>query len=687
MQPLNIIKDNQGLRVVAYPGDNKILLAMSLDDTAINDGDRNLAGFAISRKHAGKDEQPLLNRISFVDGVSKDTTVKTRKFTPSDQAPFQKFRWVDVPKDGFDAPITYRVRVLYFTGQEYAMQPGPEVTLEVAPARRRHTRFRPAFTRGYIASQAYADRFQNRDIRPLGAKTPVFDTTPFKEQYEWLGADAREQLFSFIADCESDADARVDVFAYDLDEPDVIAAICRMGNANPGRVRAILDDAPLHLPDKKTGEKPPEVEAARMIFAALGKANVKQGKFGRFQHNKVFIKRDAAGNGQRVIFGSMNFSVRGLYVQANNVIVVDDAKVAGMFAKAFDVAFANDVKAPAFKKDKISAGYMVGSAVDTPDLPKFSLALSPHTDSQMSLGPMMERIRHATSSVLFAVMEPKGTGPVLGSLRQIAAEPTVFSYGTVETDSGLAVQSPDGAMGVVTGFAFLAKNIPPPFTKEFSGGSGRHIHDKFVIVDFNAANPTVFTGSSNLAEGGETANGDSLAMIEDAAVANMFAIEAVALFDHFHFRKVMQTATKAEPLTLWFPGKEGQPSPWWKRYYDRTKIQMRDRLLFAGLPLPSGLAATKNVDWAALDKQAGKQPTKKRTKNSTGASKTAAKKTAAKKMTKTVAKKVAKKTAKKTAKKNAGTIAGKMAATNKQRAPRRGRPRNARRKAGRKRRR
>jgi hypothetical protein len=267
---------------------------------------------------------------------------------------------------------------------------------------------------------------------------------------------------------------------------------------------------------------------------------------------------------------------------------------------------------------------------------------------------MTERIRHATSSVLFAVMEPNGTGPVLGSLRQIAAEPTVFSYGTVETDSGLAVQSPDGAIGDVTGFAFLAKNIPPPFTKEFSGGSGKHIHDKFVVVDFNGDNPTVFTGSSNLAEGGEKANGDSLAMIEDAAVANMFAIEAVALFDHFHFRKVMQTATKVEPLTLWFPGKEGQPSPWWKRYYDRTKIQMRDRLLFAGLPLPPGLAATKNVDWAALDKQAGKkQAAKQRANKSTGASKTAAKKTAAKKTAKKAAKKAAKKTAKKAAKKTA----------------------------------
>jgi len=153
------------------------------------------------------------------------------------------------------------------------------------------------------------------------------------------------------------------------------------------------------------------------------------------------------------------------------------------------------------------------------------------------------------------------------------------------------------------------------------------------VVDFNAANPTVFTGSSNLAAGGEQANGDSLAMIEDAAVANMFAIEAVALFDHYHFRKVMQTVTATEPpLTLWFPGKPNAPNPWWRAYYDPGRIQMRDRYLFADLPLPAGLAATKNVDWSAVD--SASPVAKKPAVNSTpskGAKKTSAKKSPARK--------------------------------------------------------
>lgn len=640
MKASNPKKESEGLRVVVYAGDNKILIAMSLEDNLVNESNNNLAGFAIWRTVDGK-EVCLGNRITFKGAIKPGKKLTNTKWTDSDKAPFQKFRWVDVPPDGFDKEITYRVRALYFKGNGTEMMAGPECSVPVKPAKVLHTHFRPAFTRGYIASQAYADKFKNRAIRPNGAKTPDFDTKPYQEQYEWLGGDAREELFAFITDCERDSSCRVDVFAYDLDEPDVVGAICNLGKIKPkGRVRAILDDATLHSKkDPKTGKIPPEIKAAKLVKAALETDNVRQGHFGRYQHNKVFIKRDAAGRGQKVIFGSMNFSVRGLYVQANNVIVVEDARVAQYFADAFDIAFKGNVRAPAFRA-QFPQRYLPGSSSDTAALPIFSLALSPHTDAKISLGPMTDRIRNAKSSVFFAVMEPKGKGTVLNSLRQIAAAPTIFSYGTVETDKGLAVQDPKGALGMVTSYAALIKQVPPPFTKEFSdAGGGKHIHDKFVVVDFNAEDPTVFSGSSNLASGGEHDNGDSLAMIQDAAIANMYAIEAVALFDHYHYRKKVRESTKVQPLTLWYPGKPGMPVPWWKGYYDNANIKLRDRCLFADVSLPPGLQAIKTPDWSALDKKAeteGKKGTAKK---------------AAKRPTKKSAKKPVKKTSKKAAKK------------------------------------
>src|SRR5262249_3887136 len=93
-------------------------------------------------------------------------------------------------------------------------------------------------------------------------------------------------------------------------------------------------------------------------------------------------------------------------------------------------------------------------------------------------------------------------------------------------------------------------------------------------------------------------------------------------------------ATKAEPLTLWSPGKPNQPLPWWREYYDKTKIQLRDRCLFAKVPLPPDVATTKTVDWKAVDAEAAvstKKPTKKASAKRVTAKKAAAKKVTTKK--------------------------------------------------------
>jgi phosphatidylserine/phosphatidylglycerophosphate/cardiolipin synthase-like enzyme len=653
-----VIKDMGDLRVVAYPGDNMVLLAMSVADNAVNAIGKNLAGFAIWRTAAGKAEEALLNRLSFDAPITADTVAGQHKWTASAAAPFQKFRWVDVPPEGFAAPITYRVMAKYFAGTDSAaLVDGPQATLTVEPPDPAHAKFRIAFTAGYASSQAYAAKFHNADIRPKGPKKAQFDTKPFQAQYEWLGRDARKHLFAFIDDCRKDKTAKVDVFAYDLDEPDVVAALCEFGKE--GRLRAILDNAPLHT---KIGAV--EIEAAKLIKAATGQANVKQGHFSRFQHNKVLIKRDAQGKAQKVLFGSMNFSLRGLYVQANNVMVVDDPTAAGYFAAAFDNAFTNDVKTAPFAASDVAKVYNAISARGDGNLPKSAVALSPHSDAMISLGTATDVVRNAQSSVLYAVMAPTGGGGLLGTLKEIAKDPLIFSYGTVETDSGLAVQSGDGAMGDVTPFGFLKDKVPPPFDKEWSGGAGIHIHHKFIVTDFNGDRPTVFTGSSNLASGGEVSNGDSLIQIEDPVVASLYAIEAVRLFDHYTFRRHQAKATKVEPLSLWYPGKPNAPDPWWKTSYDKSHIKYRDRLLFADLPLPPDLQSLKKVDWSSLDALAARRAKKTGAKAKGGAGSRAGRVAGTKQTTRSK-KKAAKKTAKKATKKAAAK------ATNRKSAPRR----------------
>jgi phosphatidylserine/phosphatidylglycerophosphate/cardiolipin synthase-like enzyme len=117
----------------------------------------------------------------------------------------------------------------------------------------------------------------------------------------------------------------------------------------------------------------------------------------------------------------------------------------------------------------------------------------------------------------------------------------VFSYGISDKLGGLAVKKPDGSFGIVD-FNYLAGITPMPFKAEWSGGKGIHEHHKFVVTDFSLPTAKVFTGSSNLSPSGEAGNGDNLVMIEDPRVATSYAIEALRVFDHLHFRSIMSDA-------------------------------------------------------------------------------------------------------------------------------------------------
>ena len=80
---------------------------------------------------------------------------------------------------------------------------GPSVQVEADLSYRAFSNLELGFTRGYISSQAYADRFKNADIRPK-VKSIDFDTAPYEAQYEWLGAHARKMIFDFLEECLND---------------------------------------------------------------------------------------------------------------------------------------------------------------------------------------------------------------------------------------------------------------------------------------------------------------------------------------------------------------------------------------------------------------------------------------------------------------------------------------------------
>ncbi|HEV7843729.1 MAG TPA: phospholipase D-like domain-containing protein [Pyrinomonadaceae bacterium] len=546
----------EGLTVKGYRGDGSAMLAFDIDEKLCQD----LAGFSIKRTAPDGKSCYLPNFLSFTSGVHADTKTEDLGGHPSNEAPFQKFRWVDVVEDVQDGKYNYEVTAMYFAdGGKLKAGPAVKVSIEIMPTR--FGNFEYGFTRGYLSSQAYKQLFKNAPIRPA-TKAIDYKTASYQKQYEWLGFHAHKLVFDFLDECVKDKSITVDLFAYDLDEPDFMRGLQKLGH----RLRAFLDDAPLHT---KPGAL--EIQAHKILCKSAGAANVKQGHFHRFAHNKVMIMKKN-GKPVKVLTGSANFSVRGLYVQANNILVFEDAQTAELYEEAFEQSFNDETK---FSSSAIAEGW---HDVEDPGLPRFSVCFSPHKTATISLQKVADAIKKASSSVIFAVMELSGGGTVMDELKTEAKEKNIFSYGMTQTAGGIKVYKPGHANAMIVPFAYLKGKVPPPFQDEYSGGAGMVIHDKFVVVDFNGTNPVVFTGSSNLASGGEEANGDNLIAIYDPSVATAYGIEAIRLVDHYHFRAAMKQTDAAKPMLL---QPKDAKEKWWQPYYDQDDILYRERMLFS----------------------------------------------------------------------------------------------------------
>jgi phosphatidylserine/phosphatidylglycerophosphate/cardiolipin synthase-like enzyme len=547
------------VNVRAYRGDRSVLLAFDLPEKDRHD----LAGFAIRCVPPTGAPYWLRNRLSFDTVLTPASTAEDRVWTPSNEAPFQKFWWVDFP-GGDPGKRTYQVTARYF-GRGGALRDGASggATLEVAPYKNPSGKLEIGFTSGYISSQAYADLFRNAPILP---KTPRinFDTKPFERQYEWLGAHARRIVFHFIGEAVQDPSITLDAFAYDLNEPDFVRQLAGLGR----RLRIVLDDSEGHQ-----GEHSLEPAAWKILQKSAGKANLAFGHFRRFAHNKVLIQRKN-GVPRKVLTGSANFSIRGLYVQANSVLVFNEPGVALLYGRVFDESFAalrEKNGYSAFVESDVAKQWFDGRGGG---LPPLAVSFAPHADPNISLERVAHAIANAKKSVLFAIMGLDGGGPVLEAVRTIARRRDVFSYGVTEGRRGLDLFKPNAPNSVGVPFGILRRFVPAPFRAEWGGGPGQHIHHKLVVIDFNGANPIAYMGSSNLAAGGEKSNGDNLIEIRDGEVAQLFGCEAIRLVDHYHFRASVNESSSQTPLRL------AGDDAWTKPFFDAADVRYLTRRVF-----------------------------------------------------------------------------------------------------------
>jgi phosphatidylserine/phosphatidylglycerophosphate/cardiolipin synthase-like enzyme len=227
-----------------------------------------------------------------------------------------------------------------------------------------------------------------------------------------------------------------------------------------------------------------------------------------------------------------------------------------------------------------------------------TITFAPHSEKFASelLGDIVERIEkegkkgRTSSSVLFAVMAiERGTSPIYEALKKLHSDDKIFSFGISDEPGGIALYEPRKRSGVLVTGKPVGTQLPPPFNQVPGVGVGHQIHHKVVVCGFGTREAVVYCGSSNLALGGEQENGDNLIEIRDPDIVAAFAIEALALVDHFQFldRTAQGPKDKRKPPAAvkaaaaekkaWFLSTSDR---WAGQYFDPDDLYYVDRKLF-----------------------------------------------------------------------------------------------------------
>ncbi|HNB35429.1 MAG TPA: phospholipase D-like domain-containing protein [Anaerolineales bacterium] len=551
-----------------YRGEGMALLAMNWKK---GKPPIDFVGFAIEYMEPGGDRFfALKNRVSFLGADGK----VSNKQLPTTLAPIQKFRWVHFPRNAeMPGDFTYKVTPAFMNSSD-ELSFGEAQTAALELRRETHPKkLNVTFTRGFVSSQAFVDRYES--VAPISTLLPddadqglIFVPTHPKttEALAWMGFEARHAILEVLDQAIADPEAQVRVVAYDLSEPEVVSRLEKLGS----RLKIIIDDDGAHG-EPHSGEK----QSEDRLKLTAGNANVKRQHMGKLQHNKTIVVDSPKL--KVAVCGSTNFTWRGFYVQANNAVIVKGKNAIKPFLTAFENYWNHDSPTGFGATDSAQWTSLGLTGIDA------KITFSPHIASNAVLKSVADDIRDKTKASLFYSLAflYQTPGLMLEAIKKVTENDNIFVYGISDKKvGGLDLQKPNGNVAPVAPSALTDKTTPEPFKSEPAGGSGNRMHHKFLVVDFNKPSARVYLGSYNFSIPADGDNGENLLLIRDRRVAVSYAIEALRLFDHYHFRLAQKEAKKAKKqLVLSKPPKDGE-LPWWDEYYSNP-LKVKDRELFA----------------------------------------------------------------------------------------------------------
>ncbi len=201
---------------------------------------------------------------------------------------FQKWRWVHFPFHA-DLPgkFVYRVTPVFMDENDIlsygeAQDAAIELARETYPGQ-----LNVAFTRGFVSSQAFVDRFGKDGpismllpARADAGLTFVPSHPDAAAALGWMGFEAHNVILELLDQAIADVTTQVYAVAYDLNEPEVVDRLEKLGT----RLTVIIDNSGAHGKMNSA-----ETAAASRLTTSAGAAQVKRQHMADLQHNKSIV--------------------------------------------------------------------------------------------------------------------------------------------------------------------------------------------------------------------------------------------------------------------------------------------------------------------------------------------------------------------------------------------------------------
>jgi phosphatidylserine/phosphatidylglycerophosphate/cardiolipin synthase-like enzyme len=534
-----------GLSVKAYAGTTGVLLAFNIDD-ALRPG---FLGFAIERWDGQKKEW-LSGMIPF-----PDMPHQPGQLIPSNQAPFQKFRWSDY-RVYPDREYEYTIYPVYGSSQLPKLE--QSITVKVKTAGVSSGEHSIIFNRAAAASQAFSRKFPEVEAalkQARKAKVPAPELPV--AALDWLSRGVLEQITGFIQ-LATDASWGLDLAIYEYELPAIVEAV-NAAHARGVRVRIVYH--------AKAGD--PQTTENQANLQGLPALSLRPRETKSICHHKFIVLTQIQGGNPSptaVLCGSTNFTMNGVYRQANVVHVARQADVAQQYLVLFETLFRGD--SPADTRTYITANNPISGSGNP------FVGFSPRK-GKADLNHFSDLIQSAKRDVLFCTAFDL-YNPIETALLGEANDP-ILRYGLQNSRSTITGIHQDRTADFVSA-AMLSTGLEG-FLKESTKGQKGNIliHTKLIVVDFTSDAPLIISGSHNFSENASNGNDENYLIFQGHPdIADCYGCELMRLYDHYRFRFRAKNSNSSRPMTL----KTDQS--WTNKYFDPTSLSFRDRQNFSG---------------------------------------------------------------------------------------------------------